>query len=766
MVLLSSKNYLLFHTIIETFSLIVGIVIATIAYNTYSFNKNSYMGFLGIAYSSVAVITFAHVLTYKGMNIIPNIITNTSVQLWVISRYIMSMSLLISFRYINKELKLTKTLLNYGILTALSIYIVFFTNIFPDCYIEGQGLTDFKKYSEYIVIIIMLLALIKLKINKKIFDETHYNLISPSFIIAILAGFMFTTYASVYGKSNMIGHILNFLSYYLIYKAIVEADLKNPYISLGLANKKLNDKIEELKESNEKYKKLVENTPNGIIMQDNEKILYANTEALKILNIQSEKDIIGRNSQEFIHPRYKQKVANIKEEIRRGNEIDLNFEHIIIDNNGNQKYVESTSTTIYENGKRQVLTIFEDISKRKLVEKQLRKSERTYRQLIELLPEGICILHNEKYVYANKAMTDILNVKSQNELIGEHKNKFSKTVFEYEEVVFNKINRVIKDKEKMEFIEDKIVRNDGKIIDLELCAMPFEILGDDHILIIVRDITAKKEAQRLKQKLNERVYHDEVKTEFFANMSHELKTPLNVIYGSSQLLQSHCRNNNLTEESINKHISTVNQNIFRLIRLINNIIDVTKMESGFYNIKRENHNIVNIVEDITLSITDYTNQKGIALVFDTDVEEKIIAIDPDKIERVILNLLSNAIKFTNPYGKISVNIYDKVDNIEISVKDTGVGIPKDKLNLIFDRFVQIDKTIKRNKEGSGIGLSIVKSLVERHEGKIEVKSELGSGSEFIITLPVVQLDEEIKEEEVIRTGNVERIHIEFSDIYA
>jgi signal transduction histidine kinase len=249
-------------------------------------------------------------------------------------------------------------------------------------------------------------------------------------------------------------------------------------------------------------------------------------------------------------------------------------------------------------------------------------------------------------------------------------------------------------------------------------------------------------------------------------MSHELKTPLNVIYGSSQLLQSQSKKNNLKEENIDKHTTTINQNCFRLIRLINNIIDVTKMESGFYNIKRENYNIVSIVEDITLSITDYTSQKGIDLVFDTEVEEKIIAIDPDKMERVILNLLSNAIKFTNPYGKISVSIYDKEENIEISVKDTGVGIPEDKLNVIFERFGQVDKTIKRNKEGSGIGLSLVKSLVEHHEGQISVKSEFGRGSEFIITLPVIVLDEEIKEEEIIRTGNVERIHIEFSDIYA
>jgi PAS domain S-box-containing protein len=766
MTIVANKNYILFHSIIDNFTVIVGFVITVIAYNTYSLNKNSFMGFLGIAYCSIAVLTFVHVLTYKGMNIIPNITANTPTQLWIISRYIQSVSLVISFRYINKELNFNKTLFTYGILTVLSIYLLFYTNIFPNCFVEEKGLTDFKKNSEYITMAILFIASIMLVINKRHFEKSQYNLIFTSFLLDILAGTMFTTYASVYGQSNMIGHILNFLSYYLIYKAIVKTNLKHPYISLNLANNKLNNKIEELKESNERYTKLVENTPNGILMHDDEKILYANEEALRIFNIETKQNLIGRNPDEFVHPKDKQEIENRREQLLNNNKVDFSFEHMIIDDKGIIKHVETTATAIYENGNKRILLMIKDISKRKHAEKQLRQNERTYSKLIELLPDGIFILHNGKYVYANKALVNILNAKSENELIGEHKDKFSKTVYEYEEVVFDEINKVIKHKETIPYIEDRIVRHDGQIIDLELSIMPFEVIGDGYVLVIARDITEKKKSQQLKQKYNERVYYDKLKTEFFANMSHELKTPLNVIYGSSQLLQSQSKKNNLKEENIDKYTTTINQNCFRLIRLINNIIDVTKMESGFYNIKRENYNIVSIVEDIALSITDYTSQKGIDLVFDTEVEEKIIAIDPDKMERVILNLLSNAIKFTNPYGKISVNIYDKEENIEISVKDTGVGIPEDKLNVIFERFGQVDKTIKRNKEGSGIGLSLVKSLVEHHEGKISVKSEFGRGSEFIITLPVIVLDEEIKEEEIIRTSNVERIHIEFSDIYA
>ena len=209
------------------------------------------------------------------------------------------------------------------------------------------------------------------------------------------------------------------------------------------------------------------------------------------------------------------------------------------------------------------------------------------------------------------------------------------------------------------------------------------------------------------------------------------------------------------------------QNASRLLRLINNLIDITKIDSNYFNIDLQNCNIVSVVEDITLSVAQYVENKDIQIIFDTDSEEKIIACDPDKIERIILNLISNSIKFTEVGGCIIVDIHDKQDKVIISVKDTGIGIPKEKLKVIFNRFAQVDKSTTRNHEGSGIGLSLVKSLVEMHEGIIEVKSKYGRGTEFIIELPVKLLNEEgiVKKNKNIKHDKVERIHIEFSDIY-
>lgn len=270
---------------------------------------------------------------------------------------------------------------------------------------------------------------------------------------------------------------------------------------------------------------------------------------------------------------------------------------------------------------------------------------------------------------------------------------------------------------------------------------------------------------KLNNRIKEVEEYDRLKTQFLATMSHELKTPLNIILGCIQLLEKLDTNKDSFKDSFGKYVKMQKQNSYRLLRLINNLIDFNKAEVKNFNICLTNADIVQVVEDITLSIVEYTSMKNINLVFDTEVEEKIMAFDLDMIERIMLNLLSNAIKFTNENGNIEVNIYDRNKKVIISVKDNGIGIPEDKLTDIFDRFTQVDSTLRRKSEGSGIGLSLVKSLVEMHNGTITVKSILGEGSEFIIELPVKLAEEDCRSAVEKNISNVERTHIEFSDIY-
>jgi signal transduction histidine kinase len=271
--------------------------------------------------------------------------------------------------------------------------------------------------------------------------------------------------------------------------------------------------------------------------------------------------------------------------------------------------------------------------------------------------------------------------------------------------------------------------------------------------------------QSLKKEKEELEEYNSLKTQFLSTVSHELKTPLNIILGCIQIMEKIDFSNLSSVKVMKKYIMMQKQNSYRLLRLINNIIDINKSEVNQMRLSLSNGDIVSVVEDITLSVVEYTNLKGIQLTFDTEVEEKIIAFDHDAIERIMLNLLSNSIKFTESGGTIDVNIFDKGEKLQISVKDSGIGIPEDKQELIFERFIQLDNSLRRKSEGSGIGLSLVKYLVELHGGAIWVNSEYGAGSDFIIELPNKTTSCEVPRTTEKSISNVERINIEFSDIY-
>lgn len=263
---------------------------------------------------------------------------------------------------------------------------------------------------------------------------------------------------------------------------------------------------------------------------------------------------------------------------------------------------------------------------------------------------------------------------------------------------------------------------------------------------------------------------ENIKSELFANVSHEFKTPLNIILATMQLINNKIDTKKINldnEVNLKKYMNTIKQNSYRLLRLVNNLIDKSKIQSGYYELDLGNHDIVNIVEDITLSIAPFVESKGINLVFDTDIEELIICCDPDKIERIMLNLLSNAVKYTENKGEVRVDLKSSEDKVTISIKDNGIGIPENELGYIFDRFRRVDNEYSKKVLGSGIGLTLVKLLVDMHGGEVHVKSKIGEGSEFSFELPkkVLKDDCNKKESKNLTSCRVEKCNIEFADIY-
>ena len=412
--------------------------------------------------------------------------------------------------------------------------------------------------------------------------------------------------------------------------------------------------------------------------------------------------------------------------------------------------------------KNSVAVTWNDITENSNIEKTLRESELHFSRAFENASIGLSITGIDgNLLKVNHALCDITGY-SESELLNmsfleiTYPEDLNGNLHYFRDALDGKINSY--------HMEKRFVHKDGHLIWILLNSSLIRSSEGNPLYFTsqYQDITKIKQA-------NETLEYDSLKTEFFANISHELRTPINIILNSIQLIEFRVRNDQLTGELIYKYNNTMRQNCFRLIRLINNLIDATKIDAGFYAIDLQNHDIVGLVKLVTFSVSDYVKSKNIELRFDSEAATKMIACDPDKIERIMLNLLSNAIKFSKANGSIQVQIMDKGSIIHIAVRDNGIGIRSENCNRIFERFRQIDKSIKRNREGSGIGLSLVKSFVEMHEGTIKVNSVYGEGSEFIISLPVKVLDNAncSMEDNPIdyNNGNIEKIHIEFSDIY-
>ncbi len=283
----------------------------------------------------------------------------------------------------------------------------------------------------------------------------------------------------------------------------------------------------------------------------------------------------------------------------------------------------------------------------------------------------------------------------------------------------------------------------------------------------------------------------EMKSRFFANISHEFRTPLTLILGPIQKWRRSLNpeersdegsRGQMNDEILRRHpasrasaqdlgtdLGMMERNAQRLLRLINQLLDLSKLEAGGMKLQASKQNIVPFVKGIAQSFESSAGRRGIALTIEAESENIEAYFDRDKLEKILVNLLSNAFKFTGEGGSVSVSIGLRRDVLRkesfgqlnvptevfaISVADTGIGIPQDQLDKVFNRFYQVDASQTREQEGSGIGLALTKELVELHHGSISVQSEVGKGTTFVVTLRLGR--EHLKDDETVETLDIER----------
>ena len=379
-----------------------------------------------------------------------------------------------------------------------------------------------------------------------------------------------------------------------------------------------------------------------------------------------------------------------------------------------------------------------DITERKRAEEALRESEGKYRGLVKHVKLGVFRSTPGPagmFLEVNPAMEEIVGY-SREELL--QMNVSDLYVYpEQRESVLEEI-ALAKGKTTKEL---RFRKKDGAEIIVSDTKVPVrdstgEILYFDGIL---EDITERKQMEgKLIEKTGEVERATQAKSEFLANMSHELRTPLSIIIGFSELMID-----KVTGEINDKQrqcLSDILDSSQHMLNLINNVLDLSKIESGKMELKLKNIALRKVIEPLTRTMMPILTPRKQSL--DVEIEDGLppVYADKAKVKQVLLNLLSNATRSSPDGGKLKIEAVRKGDWCQVSVIDNGIGINKEDQEQIFEPFCQLDNPLTRKKNGTGLGLTLVKQIIERHGGRIWVKSEYGRGSRFIFTLPLATTD--------------------------
>lgn len=382
-----------------------------------------------------------------------------------------------------------------------------------------------------------------------------------------------------------------------------------------------------------------------------------------------------------------------------------------------------------------------------------------YEQLLKNMPSGIIISHKHKIMFVNNKVLKLFKLDSEENIINKN---ISDLIYKEDREKYDKTIKSIDKNEKKESVIHTRFSYNNVMFEAQEIRFYETVHQKTFQVSIIDSIEDKIKLEDAKRELQLRDVMEKTRDEVLSNISHEFKTPVNVIYSTVQIQDLNLQKGDY--DKILEFNKLIKQNCNRLIRLINNFIDSTKLENNKVEIHKKRVNIVSITEDIAMSVINFAKRQKIDVVFDAEQEELYCDIDIDQMERIMLNILSNAIKYNNPNGNIDVIVKDRKEKVYIDVIDSGIGIPKDRINTIFDRFERMENKNAVIKEGSGIGLSIVKKLVDALDGEINIESEVDKGTTVRLIFKKSKNQNGIEEVYDISQHLEEKVNLEMSDI--
>ena len=442
--------------------------------------------------------------------------------------------------------------------------------------------------------------------------------------------------------------------------------------------------------------------------------------------------------------------ANVREQLNNAaqNSEPFNFEHCIIldKSNGQLKYLRNQGQIEKDSLKGQIKIVgtIQDISIFKRAEQELRLSEERYRTIFQGSQDVIYLSTKEGLITDyNPSFIHLFGYSKENE---KHEDIYLSDLYEATNS-FADYMKTMEEKGSVKDFEAKLKKKNGEVMDCLITSTIWE-MGDGMVKGyhgIIRDITTLKKTQQLIRAKEVAERSARLKEQFLANMSHEIRTPMNVVIGMTHLLENTELTNKQTE-----YLSALKLSSQTLMKLINNVLDFSKIESGKLKLEQTPFNILELLNEIVHTYKFKAKEKRINLFKQIDAFiPDIVVGDVVKLQMILNNLVSNAIKYTEK-GEILLRV-DLIDekeeyiNIGFSVKDTGIGIPQNKLNTVFEVFEQASEETTRLFGGTGLGLAIAKRLVGLFGGEITVKSEVGSGSVFRFNIPFQKYDKNSKE---------------------